>query len=259
MNKTLLLTTILSLTTITSAVAEGDFKFKQVDGVLELFTSQGCSSCPPADALMGVLKKKHPNKLMLTYGVTIWDRLGWKDRFATVKNDNRQRSYSRYMGLRSIYTPQSVVDGRSDVVGSHKSKISTYLKKSHLKQNKYHVPMTIVEDDMKLKIKVGAAPSALIDLKKDKHKMLDATLWLVKYRDVAQVNIEVGENAGRKINYYNVVGDFTPLGMWEGKPREFTVAFRDLKGTVGKLETNRFAFLLQLDGVGTIISALKTN
>lgn len=235
--------------------AEEKYKFKKVDGIVELFTSQGCSSCPPADAYMGEIKRANANHLALTYAVTLWDYLGWKDNFATAKNTNRQRNYSGYMRLSSVYTPQSVVNGSVDAVGSDRHKIAKHLAKSHLKNSNTYVPMEIVQDNMKIKISLPVATSELLASRKN----FDATLWMVKYKDVANVNIEAGENSGRAIDYHNVVGDFVPLGMWEGKAQDFTVSHRDLKGRVGELATNQVAFILQLDGIGPIISAMKTH
>lgn len=237
------------------AFAAPKYDFKKVDGVVELFTSQGCSSCPPADKYMGEVKQVYKDSLALTYAVTIWDYLGWKDKFATVKNTNRQRNYSRYMSLGNVYTPQSVVNGATDAVGSDARKISKNLKSSHLKNKNIYVDMKIIQDDMKLKIMLPAASPELLASRQN----FDATLWLVKYKDVAKVSIAAGENAGRDIEYHNVVGDFTSLGMWEGKAQTFTIAHRDLNSMVGNLKTNKFAFLLQIDGVGPIVSALKVN
>lgn len=255
MRKISLLLAAVAMAYIPSAYAAGKYNFKKVDGVVELFTSQGCSSCPPADAYMGDVRKGNKSKLALTYAVTIWDYLGWKDKFATVKNTDRQRSYSRYMRLGNVYTPQSVVNGATDAVGSDRSKIGKHLKNSHMTNDNIFVNMKIVQDDMKLKIILPGASKELLASRKN----FDATLWLVKYKDVAKVSIAAGENAGRDIVYHNVVGDFTSLGMWEGKPQTFTIAHRDLRGMVGNLKTNKFAFLLQLDGVGPIISAMKVN
>lgn len=255
MRKISVLLAVVSLAYMPAAYAADKYNFKKVDGVVELFTSQGCSSCPPADAYMGDVKKSNNNKLALTYAVTIWDYLGWKDNFATAKNTNRQRNYSRYMRLGNVYTPQSVVNGATDAIGSDRSKIGHHLKKSHLTNKNVYVDMKIVQDDMKLKIILPEASQELLASRKN----FDATLWLVKYKDMAKVSIAAGENAGRDIAYHNVVGDFTSLGMWEGKAQTFTIAHRDLKGVVGDLKTNKFAFLLQIDGVGPIVSAMKVN
>lgn len=255
MRKLPLLLAAAAMAYMPSAFAAGKYNFQKVDGVVELFTSQGCSSCPPADAYMGDIRRGNKNKLALTYAVTIWDYLGWKDKFATVKNTNRQRSYSRYMRLGNVYTPQSVVNGATDAIGSDRSKVGKHLKKSHLTNKNVYVPMKIAQDGKKVTISLPTASSELLASRKN----FDATLWLVKYKDVAKVSIAAGENAGRAIEYHNVVGDFTSLGMWEGKPQSFTIAHRDLSGMVGNLKTNKFALLLQIDGVGPIISAVKIN
>lgn len=237
--------------------AENKYEFSRVNGVVELFTSQGCSSCPPADAYMGALKKDDNSNLVLTYGVTIWDYLGWKDKFGTKKNTNRQKQYSHYMGLRSVYTPQSVIGGNVDAVGSDRYKIPKSLKASHLKNTAYKVEMSVTEANMKLMINIGDAPKNIQKLQKNPKAPIDATLWLVKYKDVAKVDIKAGENGGKKIAYHNVVGDYMPLGMWDGKAQNFTISYRDLKGVVGDVATDKFAFLLQLDGVGPIVAAVK--
>ncbi|MCJ8325012.1 MAG: DUF1223 domain-containing protein [Rhizobiales bacterium] len=255
MRKIFIISLFLSVIWATNGYAENKFKFTKVDGIVELFTSQGCSSCPPADAYMGEIKRTKPNHLVLTYAVTIWDYLGWKDNFATAKNTNRQRNYSNYLHLSSVYTPQSVVNGSIDVVGSDKHKITEHLAKSHLNNINIYMPMLITQDEMKVKISLPAASAELLALR----KKFDATLWLVKYKDLANVSIAAGENSGRAIDYHNVVGDFVPLGMWEGEAREFTVSHRDLNGQVGDLATNQVAFILQLDGVGPIISAMKSK
>ncbi len=255
MKKTLLIAALL-FTTISVPLAGEKYYFKPVTGVVELFSSQACGACLSAFNVMEQLGNEHSDKLMLTYGVTIWNSFGWVDRFATVKNTERQKNYNNYLGLKSVYTPQSIVGGQMDIAGSSKQGINEYLKKSYLKQAKLRVPMSVNQDEMKLKIKVGDAPKGLKEFRNN-NTPIDATLWLVKYKSSAQMDILTGENIGRIINYHNLVADFTPLGIWEGDAREFTVAIRDLDATVGQYKTDKFAFILQLDGVGAIISAVK--
>ncbi len=96
--------------------------------LVELFTSQGCNSCPPADELLGRLADR-PNVLALSLPVTYWDMLGWKDTLATDTNTRRQKAYAQYMGRGGVYTPQIIVDGVSDVVGSREGDVEAAIAK----------------------------------------------------------------------------------------------------------------------------------
>lgn len=183
--------------------------------VLELFTSQGCSSCPPADALIEEFAKED-DILALSYAVDYWDYLGWKDTLASSENTKRQYSYASRRGDRSVYTPQVVINGREHEVGSDRRAITKSIKRQERKFGgamDVDVSLSIAKD----KITVSLDP-AKQDLKPGK-----ARVWLVFYESAKTVAIGRGENRGRTITYTNVVRDLVPLGTWTGEPTTLTV------------------------------------
>ena len=166
--------------------------------VVELFTSQGCSSCPPADALLSSLAE-NDDVIALAYHVDYWDYVGWPDTFGSPDNSDLQRSYAKGWNSSRIYTPQMVINGTQDVVGSRRNDVQVALDAAML-----DLPVDITVSDRMLKIAVAARPG--ID---------DAVVWLVTYRDRAEVTIDNGENAGKTMVYTQVVTKRQVLGMWE--------------------------------------------
>ncbi|KKB84134.1 hypothetical protein VW29_11925 [Devosia limi DSM 17137] len=166
--------------------------------VVELFTSQGCAACPPADALLTSLAEQ-PDVIALAYHVDYWDYIGWTDTFGAEANSDRQRDYAKSWGSSRIYTPQMVVNGTKGVVGSRRPEVHGAIDAASLK-----VPVSLsVDGDM---LKIAIAPQ---------EGVADATVWLVTYLDRADVDIERGENAGKKVVYTQVVTGRQVLGMWE--------------------------------------------
>lgn len=170
-------------------------------GVVELFTSQGCSSCPPADKILGKLAKER-DVLALSWHVDYWDYLGWKDSFASQFNTERQRRYAKSLKERNIYTPQAVINGQSHVVGSRENNIRSMIDQQSSSGSGLTVPInaSVVGDSLAIDIPASSAS--------DK-----ATLWLVYYNNSNEVAIGRGENSGRTIVYHNVVRDLQMLGM----------------------------------------------
>ena len=170
-------------------------------GVVELFTSQGCSSCPPADAVLGKLAKER-DVLVLGWHVDYWDYLGWKDSFASPANTERQRRYARSLKERNIYTPQAIINGQSHVVGSRERNIRKLLDKQSASGEGLTVPINafVVGDSLAIDIPASSASN-------------NATLWLVYFNNSSEVAIGRGENSGRSIVYHNVVRDMQMLGM----------------------------------------------
>jgi len=166
--------------------------------VVELFTSQGCASCPPADALLSSLAGD-ADVIALAYHVDYWDYVGWPDTFGSSDNSNLQRSYAKGWNSSRIYTPQMVINGTKDVVGSRRNEVQTALDAAVLS-----LPVEINMTSHMLKIVVPPRPG-------DK----DAVIWLVTYRDRAEVQIDSGENAGKSMIYTQVVTKRQLLGMWE--------------------------------------------
>jgi len=205
--------------------------------VLELFTSQGCSSCPPADKLLGKLSQSG-DVLTLSMPVDYWDYLGWKDTLASPEHSLRQRAYARSRGDRAVYTPQVVINGRSHVVGSNAPAIDAQIKKELNQHNGLPVDLTLTMEHDTLRVKTGRAP--------DHYTGEGATLWLVYYNKSEKVRIARGENRGRTITYHNVVRKMQPIGMWKGKEIQIDLP----RNEVMKVGVDSCAVLLQVDRSG---------
>ena len=167
--------------------------------VVELFTSQGCAQCPPADALLTGLAEEG-DVVALAYHVDYWDYVGWEDTFGNQDFSDRQRAYAKSWGSSRIYTPQMVVNGAKAVVGSRRNEVHGALDGATLP-----LLVDIVRDGDMLKVDVPPNTS-----------LGDAVVWLVTYIDRADVTIDKGENAGKSMVYTQVVTARQPLGMWEG-------------------------------------------
>lgn len=175
--------------------------------VVELFTSQGCSSCPPADAFLAELAE-NPEIIALTEAVDYWDYLGWKDANARHEHTERQQNYARVRGDRRIYTPQMVINGRVHAVGSNRTSVKTHISRLSGGEGKLTVPINVSVEADSLKINVDAS-SVSGDLK-------DGTLYLALYEKSVVADIKRGENRGRSVTYHNVVRDIRSVGMWHG-------------------------------------------
>ena len=175
--------------------------------VVELFTSQGCSSCPPADALLDELADQ-PGLLALSFHVDYWDYIGWKDPFASPAHTQRQRAYAQSLGLRYVYTPQIVVDGRTDVVGSQRRKVANAITEAAKRPSAVEVGL-IDDDGGKITLSAGQAPAG------------GATVYLVMFDDDHDTAVARGENSGRTIHNANVVREYKTLGRWTGAATEF--------------------------------------
>jgi hypothetical protein len=208
--------------------------------VVELFTSQGCYSCPPADEYVGVLKQRE-NVIALAYHVDYWDYIGWKDPFATPTNTQRQRGYSKAMGLWSIYTPQMVIDGRLEGVGSRTREIAEKIGRVSTMSlaDRVSIPVAVEVSPETLSIKVegGAAPKG-------------GDIWLVTYDEEKTTAIPRGENAGKTLTEYNIVSGVWRLGDWNGQPISTQVAVKDLEITA-----DNAVIMLQEKGQGVIYGA----
>lgn len=166
--------------------------------VLELFTSQGCSSCPMADAKLGDLGK-NPDLITLAYHVDYWDYIGWTDTFGAKSNSDLQRSYAQSWGSSRIYTPELVVNGQKGVVGSRDKEVTDALGGMALA-----LPVGLTVGDKMLEVTVGPQAGGA-----------NAMVWLVTFKDHAKVAIDRGENAGRTMDYTQIVTGRQMLGMWD--------------------------------------------
>lgn len=213
-----------------------------VSAVIELFTSQGCSSCPPADALLQSYAKR-TDVMALSYPVDYWDYLGWKDTLASAKNSERQRAYAKARGDGAVYTPQVVVNGLGHAVGSDRSQIEKQIAKTAMRFAAKRVPMRFWRTSSMIVVEVASAPAGMT--------ATQATIWLAPVQEVAEVEIQRGENHGRTITYRNVVHELTPIGAWTGKPMRIQIAAQPFM----KPGNMRYAVLLQEDSTGPIIGA----
>lgn len=211
-------------------------------GVIELFTSQGCSSCPAADRLLGDLAKS-PDLIVLSLPVDYWDYIGWKDTLADPAFTARQKAYAAQRGDGQVYTPQAVIDGLTHVVGSDRMEISGALTSSARHRGALTVPVGLAVSDGKLAINVGAATP---------DGPRKATVWLLDTIPSKTVSIGRGENSGKSVTYTNVVRKISKLGDWIGEPAHFEMASR--------LNAGGYVVLLQADepGPGPILGAAKT-
>ena len=192
-----------SLAALSSAAnAEG------VRNVLELFTSQGCSSCPPADRIMGQIARD-PSVLALSFPVDYWDYIGWKDTLAEPNYTARQKAYAAASGRGQIYTPQVIVNGLTDAVGSDLGAIEQAERATVERGGVLSVPLSVVERDGKINISVGAAGAA---------SPRAAGVYLLAFASSRTVIIQRGENAGSTLTYSNVVRAMTKIGDWTGAP-----------------------------------------
>lgn len=213
--------------------------------VVELFTSQGCSSCPPADAYLGELTKRK-DVIALTFPVDYWDYLGWKDTFASPANTKRQRTYALRRGDRQVYTPQMVLNGRTHAVGSRRQKVETGIARLQKKPDPDWVPIEVSVKNDTVLVSAPAQPNA---------ENRSATLWMALYTNESSVNIRRGENSGRKVVYHNVVRQMIPLGRWSGKSLEVRLPKSDVMGP----GYDGCAVLLQVNGTGPIIGAASLD
>jgi len=200
--------------------------------IVELYQSQGCSSCPPAIRNLNALADR-PDLLTLTFAVTYWDQLGWKDTFASAQQTARQWDYARSLRHDQVWTPQVIVDGRTDVVGVQPGQIEGALKTVRPRAG----PSLTLAGGA---VAVGAGPAPAGG----------ADVWLVRYdpRTIA-VAVRAGENNGRTIGHRNVVRQLVKLGKWTGAPAKLTLP----APTVG-LST---AVLVQTSG-GPILAAVRS-
>ncbi len=172
---------------------------------VELYTSQGCSSCPPADALLARLAARK-DVLALSLPITYWDMLGWKDTLASEGNTRRQKAYASTMGRGGIYTPQMIVDGVSDEVGSREAQVEAAIAARMADMR--DVPVTLGTTPEALHIVVGSGAA---------RDSAEATVWLFHLLSHAAVHIAAGENEGRVVTYRNVVRDVRAIGIWKGQ------------------------------------------
>lgn len=224
----LVITASLGVVTFGSA-ATADTPPSTLPVVVELFTSQGCSSCPPANERVRNIAK-NDGVIALSYSVDYWDYLGWKDTFADRSFTERQVAYALTLGRRAPYTPQIVINGREDGPRFDEAAVLN----GPLGAGPV---LDVVNNDGDLKLTLTSSGDVPVD----------ATIWLVTYQPGEQtVSVKGGENRGRQMHLVNVVTDIEDLGSWDGRPSY----------DVPELDTGEaYAILLQSGGTGPILAA----
>ena len=203
--------------------------------VIELFTSQGCSSCPAADKVLGELSRD-PTLVTLSLPVDYWDYLGWKDTLALHGHSDRERAYADTRGDREVYTPQVVVNGIVHVLGSDKAAIEQAIEQTRQSAAPLMLPVTIAVADGKVSVNVSAANG----------EQRSAEVWLCPITGQAQVAIERGENRGHTLAYTNVVRRWVKLGDWSGKAETFSLPMAELADADFSLrDIDRVAVIVQ--------------
>ncbi|MHB8476797.1 MAG: DUF1223 domain-containing protein [Steroidobacteraceae bacterium] len=205
--------------------------------VVELFTSQGCSSCPPADALLGELANQ-PNVIALAFHVDYWDSIGWSDRFAVPEAVKRQRQYVEVLGLASAFTPQAVIDGSRSLLGSDRHGIQQAIVEAPAL-----IPIELTVSGGELTVSLPSVSG---------HRVYDVNV--VAYLPQASTQIGHGENAGRKLTEFNIVRQFRRLGTWDGKSATFQVPLNSLPS-----DAKQVAVLIQQENQGPIAGALMAS
>lgn len=207
--------------------------------VLELYTSQGCSSCPSADAILRDLSGQD-GIIALSMNVDYWDYLGWKDDLALPGNTKRQRKYARRLNSRHVYTPQLMVDGRMHVVGSRRSQVDTMVS-NYLRQ-----PDTAEVSARRSGDTIQISVSGNLKLPED------AMVWIVGFDSSVTKAIGGGENHGRSVEYRNVVREWRKAGQWDGRsPLTLT--------SVKPAGSSGCAVIVQQGEVGPILGATKVS
>lgn len=205
--------------------------------VLELFTSQGCYSCPPADRLLAELAGRE-DIIALSLNVDYWDYLGWKDTLASAANTARQREYAMKLRRAQIYTPQLVIDGRTHVVGSRRNAIEKTVAEIQAR-GRQAFPLEVAVAGKTLEITVPKLAGRF-----------ECTVWVIPYLTSYTADIRRGENRGKEITYTNVARDLVPLATWTGAEMSLTYDLAEAPA-----EADGVVVMVQESGYGPIRGA----
>jgi hypothetical protein len=225
---------LIAMTLVTQSVALAQSSTSN-PVVIELFTSQGCSSCPPADALLGELANR-PDVIALAFHVPYWDTVGWQDRFAVSAGQTRQENYAERLRLGSVFTPQMIVSGSKSIVGGDRRSVVAALAEPH-----EGMPIRATVLDGELTVSLDARPD-----------LGPLEVSAVGFLSEASTPVGRGENAGRILKEFNIVRAVKHLGTWKGTASNFTLRLSSLPADVSGV-----AILAQQAGQGHIAGATK--
>jgi len=207
--------------------------------VVELFTSQACSSCPPADRFLGKLSERE-DVIAMSMPVDYWDHLQWKDTLGRAEHSERQRRYASHLGLPSVYTPQMVINGSKNVIGSRPEAVEKAIREA--RQNGARVPVNIELEGKTFRVDIGAAADGM---------PRDAVILAVPLLSARTVDIERGENSGKSITYHNVSRSILKVGTWQGDATTLTLAHDQVMTE----DADICAVILQDEKTGAILGA----
>lgn len=230
--KRLLLALATCCATSLSAQAEN------VPVVVELFTSQGCSSCPPADQFMEVLAQRD-DVIALSMHVDYWDYIGWKDEFADPQHAKRQRAYASEAGRHSVYTPEMIVNGESDIIGAKPMAVATAIEA--YKAQPRLVEVKLSRDGQSMNVNVRALQDVAGPLQ----------VLMVRFQPERVSNITRGENAGKVITYVNVAQDLQLIGPWDAQS--------DFAAAVNVPDDLPVVVMVQRESIGRILAAARLD
>lgn len=230
-------------------VASAPVKNGKTPILLELFTSEGCSSCPPADRLLGLIAKEQPHEqteiITLGFHVDYWNHDGWRDRFSSSSFTDRQSAYSRQFKLDGDYSPQLVVDGATQVVGSNSVKVNDAINsrlssvkaiiKTEIKSDKLHVDISGIPDQKGATVYLAVAESGLVS------------------------NITAGENSGARLTHISVVRDLHSIGKIAGGGKAITIDTALPTDTAWKVENIKYVVFIQDNANLHILGASQTG
>ena len=187
--------------------------------VVELFTSQGCSSCPAADNILGELAKD-PSVIALSMPIDYWDYLGWKDTLADARFSARQKAYSHMRGDRDVYTPQVIVNGSVHLIGSDRAGIEGAIGDTKKADSVMSVPVSMTLAGKQISVSVAASGTASAEA--------HGEVWICSISKAVPISIGRGENSGRQVTYYNVVRNLLKIGDWNGSSGNWTVPLESI-------------------------------
>lgn len=225
----------LARSALAEALAEG------TPVVVELFTSQGCNACPPADTFMGELAKRD-DVIGLSFHVDYWDYIGWKDTFAKSENTQRQKAYGQVLGHRYVYTPQMVIGGKKQAAGSKRERVEQAIDYVGMDAPAVHVTTKRSADGVSVR---------LAETKLD----AEAWVWLVRFDKRHDVAVRRGENAGQTLSYFNVVRTIERIAVWNGRAAEFPIDIAQMRAD-GR---DGCAVIVQSAGYGPILGATRID
>jgi hypothetical protein len=187
--------------------------------VVELFTSQGCSSCPPADRIIGELAED-PAVIALSMPIDYWDYLGWKDTLADSRFSARQKAYSQMRGDREVYTPQVVVNGSAQVIGSDRAGIESAIADTKKADGVMSALVSMTVSGKQINVSIAGSGEGL--------GPAHGEVWICSISKAVPISIGRGENSGREITYHNVVRNLLKVGDWDGTPGSWTVPLENI-------------------------------